>query len=337
MGTQLGPLIISKTISTEDLVNKKLVVDTYNMLYQFLTTIRQADGSLLTDTHGRITSHLSGLFFRTANLLKYNIKLAFVFDGKSPDLKKEERDRRAQIKIEAGRKYELAASEGDLELMKKYASRTAILTKEMVEESKELIRAMGQPVIAAPSEGEAQAAYMVKKGDFYGLVSQDMDGLLFSSPVLIRNLSVSGKRKKAGTYEKTYPELISLAENLNGLGINIDQLIVIGILCGTDFNIGGVKGIGPKKALSLVKRHGNDFDALFKELNWEFKYSWKEVYTTIKNMPVTDNPSLKWSNIDQNKIYRLFVEKYDFSKERIERALDEITKQQTQKGLAEFY
>jgi len=272
--------------------------------------------------------------------MKNNIKLTFVFDGKPPELKKEERERRAEIKQDAMRKYELAVDEGDVELMKKYASRTAILTKEMIEESKELITAFGHPIVQAPSEGEAQAAYMVKKGEFFALVSQDTDGLLFGSSKLIKNLSISRKKKKHGTqaYETTNPEIIDLNETLSNLGIDNDQLIVIGMLCGTDFNIGGIKGIGPKKALDLVKKHKN-FDALFKEAKWDtfFSYDWKKVYDTIKKMPTTEDYVLKWNNIDEKKIYEILVEKCEFSRDRIEKTLEDFSKKQAQRGLNDFF
>jgi flap endonuclease-1 len=339
MGTQLGPIMLTKEIKIEDLANKRFSVDSFNMLYQFITTIRQQDGSLLTDSKGRITSHLSGLFFRTISLMKSNLKLAFVFDGKAPDLKKEERERRADLKQEAKRKYEEAVSAGDIELMKKYAGRTAVLTKDMIEESKLLISALGLPIIQAPSEGEAQAAYMAKRGDVYALISQDTDGLLFGGPKVIKNLSISRKRKKTGTsaYETVGPEIVSLSENLNNLGIDNDQLIIMGMLCGTDFNIGGIKGIGPKKAHILVKKFGKDFDSLFKETGWEFSYPWQTVFDTIKNMPVTDDYELRWGSIDDKKICELLVDKYEFSRERIDASLGALVKKQAQKGLGDFF
>jgi flap endonuclease-1 len=339
MGTQLSPIILSREIKIEELSNKKFAVDSFNMLYQFLTTIRQQDGALLTDSKGRVTSHLSGLFFRVTHLMRNNIKLAFVFDGTPPELKKEERERRAEIKHESQRKYEEAVTSGDLELMKKYAGRTVSLTKEMIEESKELISLLGMPVLQAPSEGEAQAAHMVKKGEFFALLSQDTDGLLFGASKLIKNLSVSRKRKKPGTntYETTSPEIIDLAENLNHIGIDREQLIVIGMLCGTDFNIGGVKGIGPKKAIVLVKKHGKNFANLFKEAGWEFKETWQAVFDTIKNIPVTDNYELKWSSINEKKIYELLVDKHEFSRERVEKAIESLVKTQAQKGLTDFF
>ena len=168
MGIAITGLLKAKELSFDELKDKKLAIDAFNMLYQFLSTIRQRDGSLLTDSEGKVTSHLVGLFARTTNLMEKGIKLVFVFDGVIPDLKQEERERRKSLKIEAQRKYELAAAKEDIEAMKKFASRTSILSKGMIEESKELISALGLPVIQAPSEGEAQASYMVKKNKVYG-------------------------------------------------------------------------------------------------------------------------------------------------------------------------
>jgi flap endonuclease-1 len=341
MGTQISSIITSREIKVEDLKGKRVVVDSFNLLYQFLTTIRQQDGSLLVDSKGHVTSHLSGLFFRTTKLMKEGIKLAFVFDGIAPELKKKERERRKELKAEAQRKYEEAEAIGDIELMRKYAGRTAILTKEMVEEAKELITALGLPIIDAPSEGEAEAAYLVKTGGFYAVVSQDTDSLLFGANKVIKNLSISGKKKKHGTsaYVSINPEIVDLAENLNTLGIDIDQLIVISMLCGTDFNIGGIKGLGPKKSLMLVKKHSKDFESLFKEANWDesFKTPWQEVFSVIKNMPVSSINEISWSRVDEKKIFEILVDGHEFTRERVENALAGLSEKQTQKGLSDFF
>jgi flap endonuclease-1 len=338
MGTHLGPIIQSKEINISDLAGKRLVVDAFNILYQFLTTIRQQDGSFLTDSKGRITSHLSGLFFRTANLMRSDIKLAFVFDGEAPALKKAERERRRDVKEDAEKKYALAEQEGDLELMKKYASRTTRLTHEQIEESKELLQAMGLPVVQAPSEGEAQASHMVSKGDFYAVVSQDTDSMIFGASRIVKNLSITGRKKTRSGYGVIMPELVSLQDNLERLDISREQLIVISMLCGTDFNIGGIKGIGPKKGLELVKRV-KDFEQVFAEARWNDHFStpWQEVYDTIIKMPVASEYDLRWGQVDKQKIYELLIEKHEFSKERVEKSLDEIAVKTAQKGLGEFF
>jgi len=335
MGIAFRDIITAREIAIEDLKGKVLAVDSYNVLYQFLTTIRARDGTVLMDSKGNVTSHLVGLFNRTTKLMSEGLKLAFVFDGKPPKLKEKEKERRANLKLEAAKEYEKAKAEEDIEGMKKYAARTSKLDKNMVEEAKKLIEALGLPIIQAPSEGEAQAAYMAKNNMAYAVVSQDFDSLLSGASKLVRNLSIAGKRKKANQldYETVKPEIIDLAENLNNLGIDNDQLIALGMLIGTDYNIGGIKGIGPKTALKLVKEYGKDFNSLFKKAEWGkfFKEEWIEVFNLIRNMEVTDNFELEWKQLDNDKIVKLLVEKHDFSEERVNSALEKLEKEKESK------
>ena len=328
MGTKLKDLLVMKEISFEELKGKKLVVDSFNILYQFLSTIRQRDGSLLMDSKGNVTSHLTGLFNRTTRLMSEGLKLGFVFDGKPPELKRKERERRSGIKKEALKQYKEAKRKKDIEGMKKYAARTSKLTKEMVEESKELLQALGLPVIQAPSEGEPQVAYIVNQGDAYAGVSEDYDSLLYGIPKLIKNLTISGRRRMKATWVSVKPQIISLSENLNNLGIDQDQLICLAILIGTDYNIGGVKGIGPKNALKLVKEYKTDFTALFKKVEWDkhFDIEWKEIYYLIKKMPVEKKYKLEWGDVDKEKIMKLLVDKHEFSEERVNKTLEKLDK-----------
>ncbi len=343
MGLQIKDILKHKTIKIDELSNKTVVIDSFNLIYQFLTTIRQPNGMLLTNSKGETTSHLIGLFSRTARLLEKGIKPVFVFDGKAPELKEKERERRKEIKLKAERKYEIAKEREDITEMKKYASRTARINDEIIKSSKELISAFGLPIVQAASEGEAQAAYMAKKdSSIYAVVSQDFDSLLYGAPRLIRNLSITGRRKKANSlaYGNVEIEEYGLAENLNLLGIDIEQLIALAVLIGTDYNRGGIKGIGPKKALGLVKRFGKDFEGLFEYAGWKqsFEFPWTEVFYTIKKMKVNEDYALVFNDIDKKKIKELLVEKYEFSEERVESTLKKIKeKDKEQKGLGDFF
>ncbi|MFH1506213.1 MAG: flap endonuclease-1 [archaeon] len=343
MGTAITELLKSKEIRLEDLHGKKLAVDGQNQLYMFLSNIRQADGSLLMDSKGQVTSHLMGILNRFSNILENGIKPVFVFDGETPKLKHAERERRKGIKIEAQKKFEEAKQKEDLDEMKKYAARTSRLTSEMIEEAKALIKAMGMPIVQAPTEGEAQAAYMAQKGDVYAVMSQDADCFLFGAPRLIKNLTISRRRKKIGTqtYKTMNPEMVSLADNLNELQLQQDQLIVLAMLVGTDFNVGGIKGLGPKKSLSLVKKFGTNFEPLFKEAKWDdfFDYPWKTVFDLLKNMGTTDNYELEWSNPDSEAMYKILVEKHDFGEERVKNVIEKMChgKDKQQKGLGDFF
>src|SRR3989344_749411 len=343
MGLQFKELVVKNEISIKDLKDKVLAVDAMNMLYQFLTTIRGPDGSALLDSHGDVTSHLIGLFNRVTSLMEEGLKFVFVFDGKAPEIKRKTWEKRSAIKKEAALKFQEAEEAGNKEDMKKFASRTAVLDKKMIDDAKNVIRALGLPIVQAPSEGEAQAAYMVKKGDAYAVISQDYDNLIFSAPLLVRNLSIAGKRKRAGkmAFTTVHPELISLKEVLAELGLTLDKLIVIAILVGTDYNPGGIKGIGPKKALALVKEVPTD--EVFDKVEWKKHYpnlDWKEIFSIITQIPVTDDYTLQWKQIQEKEIIDLLVVKHDFSEERVKSKLAALKQEQkklAQKGLGNFF
>ena len=344
MGVALTELLLIKEINLDFLQNKVLVVDAPMWLYQFLSSIRQRDGSLLTDSKGKVTSHLMGLMTRISNLSQQNIKLAFVFDGKPPKLKHMTLEKRKEIKIEAEKKFEKAKEKEDLEMMKKYAARTSRLTHEMIDEAKKLVGAFGLPVIEALSEAEAQASLIVKNGDAFALATNDADALLFEAPRIARNVNMAGKKKKTNklSFETINPDMIELEANLKHLGINQEQLIALAMLIGTDYNSGGIKGIGPKTALKMVKEYKIDFDAMFSEAKWSifFEFSWNEVFDLIKNIPVNKDYELKWKEIDEEKIIKLLVEGHDFSEERVRSQIEGIAKEsrkKTQKGLGEFF
>jgi flap endonuclease-1 len=328
MGVSIRDLVVGHEVTLDDLKGKVVAVDSFNILYQFITTIRMSDGSPLMDSKGNITSHLQGLFLRTTKMLDAGIRPAFVFDGEPPLLKLKERERRAGLKADASLKYDQALQDGDVEGMKKFGGRTAKLTPQMVDEAKKLVQLLGCPIIQAPSEGEAQAALMVKNGDAYAAVSQDFDSLIFGSDRVLRNLSLLGRRKKSGVmgYTTVKPELVKLGEVLNSIGIDHEQFIVLGIMVGTDYNIGGIKGIGPKKAIKMLKQHGTDYDALFKELKWEdfFDFGWKEVFYTFKNMKTTNHYNLEFGDIDEKGINKFLVEEHDFSPQQVERSIKTI-------------
>jgi len=340
MGVALTNLLKIKEISFKDLEGKTLVVDGQNMLYQFMTTIRQQDGSLLTDTKGNVTSHLIGLIARMTYFLSKKIKVIFVFDGQVPELKHKELQKRKESKIEAQKKYEEAKQSENIEDMKKFASRTTRLSKEHVEEAKLLLEAIGIPVVQAPSEGEAQASHIVSKGDAYAIISQDADSLIFGATRVVRNLSISGRRKVGATYKSVSPELIELSENLNELGIDREHLILLSMLVGTDYNVGGIKGIGPKTALKLVKEFSKP-EELFNEVKWDeyFKVSWQEVFELLKNIPVTDDYKLEWNDYDKEKIIDILVNKHDFSQDRVNslfEKLEVVKENNQQKSLFEY-
>ncbi|MBU2104447.1 MAG: flap endonuclease-1 [Nanoarchaeota archaeon] len=345
MGLNISDIIPRKEISIPELKGKIICVDAFNTLYQFLSTIRQPDGTPLMDYKKRVTSHLSGLFYRNINLLNDGLKLVYVFDGGAPKLKAKTHKRREEVRDLAGEKYKSAKDKEDVELMRRYSSQLLRLDEEMVEESKELLEAMGIPVVQAPLEGEAEAAYLCKvKRDVYASASQDYDSILFGAPRLVRNLTLSKRRKTFSGFIEVNPELIEIEKVLNSLEIDLDQLICLGILVGTDYNPKGIPGIGQKRALDIVRKYKQpvfifkSVEEQIMSLPYEDRFEWKEIFELFHKPAVID-ADFKFGEIDEKRIKDILIERHNFSEERVEKQLDKLRKikeKSKQKGLGDW-
>ncbi len=345
MGLNISEIIPRDELDTSALKGKTLCVDAFNTLYQFLTTIRQPDGTPLKDRKEKITSHLSGIFYRNINLLSEGIRLVYVFDGKPPDLKYKVHEIRRENREAQRGKYEEAKREEDITSMKRYSSQNIRLDSEMIEESKKLLEAMGIAVIQAPGEGEAEAAHLAKREEVYASVSQDYDSLLFGAPRLIRNLALARKRKTLRGWVEITPEMIELEHVLNSLNINLDQLICLGILVGTDYNPKGIPGIGQKRALGIVQRYKQPY-MIFKSLEEQMaalddsvKFDWKEIFELFHRADVKDF-DMEFPKMNREKIKEILIAEHDFSEDRIEnqlKKLDEAREKNKQKDLKKWF
>lgn len=324
MGVDISGLVKGRPIAIEDLSGRSVAIDAFNTLYQFLSMIRQPDGTPLMDRDGRVTSHLSGLFHRTAALLELGMRPVYVFDGKPPELKKRTLEERRAVKEEAEREWRKALEEGDLKRALSKATRTSRLDSDMIEESVALLDALGVPWIKAPSEGEAQMGFMVMKGDVWAGASQDFDALLFGTPNLVRNLTLAAKRRlPSGKTVEVVPEVITLADVLSALGISREQLVDMAILMGTDFNE-GVRGIGPKKALTLLKRLGS-LEGVRQEGKIQLPEEAYEVRRIFLEPEVSEDYSLEWGRVDPEQVRRIMCDKHSFSVDRIDSTLSRIS------------
>lgn len=332
MGVNLGDLP-KKPVELSDLSGKRFAVDAYNTIYQFLSSIRQPDGTPLQDFKGNTTGHLAGIFYRNTRLLENGVKPIYVFDGKPPDFKSDVLGERSERKKEAEAAWKAALEKGNLEEAKKQAQATSRLTSEMVEESKDLLRFMGIPVIEAPSEGEAQASQMAIEGTVDAAASQDIDCLLFGAPLLLRNLSIGGRRKIPGKHEyiEITPEYIVLEDVLAGLNITREQLIWMGILVGTDFDA-GVKGIGPKKAHKIVIDCKSLSEAAEKAGAADQLDLFEAVERFFLDPPVKKGMKAEFGKFDKEKIAAFLCGKHDFSDERVKRTCDSVEKNMKEVG-----
>lgn len=325
MGVQIAELLPKKEVELEDLSGRKIAIDAFNTLYQFLSIIRDRfTGEPLKDSRGRITSHLSGLFYRTVNMMEAGIKPVFVFDGKPPAFKHGTIEARMENRQEALKKWKEAVAKGEPGI--KYAQASSRLTPEMVDESKKLLDYMGIPYLQAPSEGEAQCAYMCNNGDVFAAGSQDSDSLLFGSPRLVRNISVGGRKKLPGkeVYVNVKPQVIELKDVLSSLGLTREQLIMMGMLVGTDYNPGGVHGFGPKKSLETI-RGCRTLDDMLSKVKWETDVPAKDIMDFFLSPPVIETYDTSSKSPDIQKLTKFLVDEHSFSVDRIEKFTNRLS------------
>jgi flap endonuclease-1 len=307
-------------------------IDAHNALYQFLSIIRQPDGTPLMDAEGRVTSHLSGLFFRTVKLLEMNVKPVYIYDGPPPILKAATIETRRAARDEAGRQHAAAVERGDTAEAYKHARSATRIDAGIIASSRRLLELMGVPWFEAPSEGEAEAARMVARGLVTYAVSQDYDALLFGAPDLARNITISGRRRLRGRTITVEPERLRLEEVLEGLGITREQLIEVAILIGTDFN-SGILGVGPKTALKIV-REGKFEETVAERMPG---LDPAPIRSFFLQPPTTDEYRLEWRHPDPDEIRAMLCDEYSFSRERVDGALERIGVTAGQRTLDQWF
>ena len=327
MGLDLKPLLVREKTQLESFTNKIVAIDAYNAIYQFLAIIRGPEGLHLTDSQGRVTSHITGLLFRNINFLSIGIKPVYVFDGKPPSLKSAEIEKRKQIKKEATVKYEKAIHSGNMEDVRKFAQQTTSMRDGMVEDSKKLLDLFGIPHIQAPSEGEATAASLTTTGLAYASASQDFDSILFGAKRLVRNFTNSGRRKlpNRNSYIEVLPEIIEYQKNLDSMGLNREELVDVGILIGTDFNPDGFERVGPKTAMKMIKQHKRleDIPQIQEQLN---KIPFDQIRKIFLEPDVSKIDKIEFGEPDYEGIVKYLSEERDFSKDRVETSLNRLKK-----------
>lgn len=327
MGLNLKELVVREKTTLESFSSKVIAIDAYNAIYQFLASIRGPDGLQLSDSEGRITSHLSGLLYRNINFLSLGIKPVYVFDGKPPSLKTAEIERRKQIKKDATVKYEKAIAEGNLEDARKFAQQTTSMKDGMVKESKQILSYFGIPFIDAASEGEATAAHLTNTGQAFASASQDFDSILCGAKRLIRNFTNSGRRKipNRNTYVEIEPEIIETQKTLDALEITREQIVDIGILIGTDFNPNGFDRIGPKTALKMIKQHLRleDIPQIQEQLQ---TIEYEKIRKIFLEPVVTDVDEIVFGKVDYEGMTNYLVKERSFSEDRIQSSLNRLKK-----------
>jgi len=324
LGVMLTPILKREQTSLKALKGTSFAIDASIEIHQFLALVRKRDGSLFSDSQGRVTSHLIGLLTRTSRLI--DMKPVFIFDGKPNPLKRRTIEMRRDARKKAEAEYVEAVSKKDYSKAWSKAVMTGRVTGLVLEDSKHLLTLMGIPWLEALEDAEAQASFMAARGDVWAVGSKDYDCLLYGAPILARYLTLTGREWLPAQRRSRplIPELIRLSENLALLGITREQLVDLAILVGTDFNQ-GVKGIGPKKALKLVHDYGS-IEQMPEEIRSKLTEDLNNVRQVFLKPRVLEKYLLKRSPPDRDGLIRFLSEERGFNKERVERLTERLTR-----------
>lgn len=322
MGVKLKTIIEPEPITFKKLEGKSIAIDAFNTLYQFLSVIRQRDGTPLMDENGNTTSHLSGILYRNSSMIEKGIKPIYIFDGKPPELKSETIEERREIRKESEKKWKEALKKGDETEAKKYAMRSSKLTDYIIDSSKKLLGLMGIPYVEAYGEGEAQASYMVKKGDAWAVSSQDYDCLLFGADRVVRNLAINSNLGNL--------EIFRLKKVLKELEITQKQLVEMGIVIGTDFDP-GLNRVGGLTALKYAKK-----GILSEKVKLVDNY--EEIEEIFLHPKVNKDYSIEWKKPKKDEIINFLCDEHGFSPTRVSNAIDKLENLNTdQKSLDQWF
>lgn len=307
----------------ESYFGRKVAIDASMSIYQFLIVVGRSGTEMLTNEAGEVTSHLQGLFSRTIRLLESGLKPVYVFDGKPPELKKQELAKRFSRREDATADLAEAIESGNKEDIEKFSKRTVKVTKQHNEDCKKLLRLMGVPVVEAPSEAEAQCAALCKAGKVYAAASEDMDSLTFGAPKFLRHLMDPASRK--------IPVMeFDIAKILEELNLSMDQFIDLCILSGCDY-CDNIKGIGGQTALKLIRQHGS-IESILENINKERyqipdDWPYQEARKLFKEPSVCvedDQLEMKWSAPDEEGLITFLVKENGFNNERVTKAIEKI-------------
>lgn len=335
MGVKLQDLVTKKTVGLPELTGSIIAIDAPNIIMGLFNFARKnpdgTNGDLILDRTQRPISHLYGILYRLNFYYSKKIFPIFCFDGRVSELKRIiTKDQLNDFRF-VQKWYKEAIKSGNRKAAREIALSKEYMWQNIVFESKQLLGALGVPYIDSPASAESQCAYLIKQEITHYSNSQDYDSLLFGCPMLLQNISKSLRRKVQGRwkYIKITPVQISLKKTLKKMEINQFQLVDIGLMIGTDY-FPGIKGLGPKKSLVLIKKHKQIENVILKEKN---KYDFNELTTEIIKkvrklflFPEVNNSTevFHWNYPNRSNVLNLLCEKHYLNRDRVENNLNKL-------------
>jgi flap endonuclease-1 len=287
-----------ETTNLHKLSGKKVAIDASLFMYKMLINMRTTKNAYFTNKDGKVISHITGIFYKTSNYLAVNITPIYVFDGKPPKNKRDVLDKRNAKVTNAKESMEnTSLTEEEKNNLEK---KTVRLTKEYIDDIKQLLDLMGVSYVQANGEAEAYASEMCRQGFVDYVVTEDMDTLAFGCPRMIRTcLDKSIKRGDVIS-------IIDLGCVLKNFDMNYTKFLDMCILCGCDYCT-NIPRIGNKTAFNLIKKHG----------------SIESILPNVKNVPEDYETKYK----ESRQLFMMYQDKLDMQQLTIhhsERRLDEL-------------
>jgi 5'-3' exonuclease len=302
--------------------------------------MRSKNKEVLT-LQGQNISHIHGLINSLTYYLKHGVTPIFIFDGKSPDIKKNKiEERRHVLKQNLKKLKELEIIKNDInsnikkhnnkdisddidlfnlteqnekmtivqEEYKKIYKKSIILKDYFVIDWIQILELLGLPVLKANEEADPLCAFMSNiHNNIYGVISDDSDMLVFGAKRLMR---------KSVNQQFTIIELSKLINEINILLLadttylennnkkilfNHDNLIDFSLLLGTDYG-----------SFKLKKEFTDTFDLLkyymLNGIDSLINTEDKEKFNEIKQY---------YKNVDFDKKQHCFIEKNVWKKPKL--------------------
>ena len=314
-----------RNVPIEQLLGRTIAIDASMQIYQFLVAIRHM-GNSLVDADGNTTSHLSGLLSRTLYFIQAGIRPVYVFDGKPPEMKSGELQKRAERRQEAEKSLEEAIEKGDQEEIDRFTRRTVKLDPQHVEECKKLLTLMGIPFVQAPCEAEAECAALCRARIVDATATEDMDALAHATPILLRHLT--HKKKKADDDDSVIE--INFSKVLEDSGLNREQFVDFCILCGCDY-CDSIKNIGSTRAYELIQQYGS-IEEILKNID-QTKYPVPEDFDYVSARELffnhevdTNYTKFTIKKPDEEGLKQFLVEEKGFSPSRVDQTILKLSK-----------
>lgn len=296
-----------KLTKITDYQNKIIAIDANLMIYKMIFAIRMNGYDLIYD--GIIVTHLYTLLQKIKGFIKYNITPVFVFDGVPPQIKEGTLKQRKEFFNFMQQKYYKAVTQDE---KKKYYFTKSDITLDEINECMELIRLFNYTIIESPEEADSQMADLIIKKKVDYIATDDMDILIFGGSVILKNFTVSDKKKIQEINLSTFKKETQLSQS---------QLIDLGILLGCDY-CPTIKGVGTIGSYKLIQKYGS-LENIIQNEKMKLSYDYRKAQQYFKNSPILDSKKIQINKLKVNhKQLKTFLLKYKFKEEYINNLLN---------------